>query len=328
MYASIGFDFFNNDTDAGKPKREHKGKSLLAFPKEYIVFDIETTGLSTEWDEIIEIAAIKIINGIPAEKFSSLIKPENPISDFITELTGISNDMVSDAPPVEEVLPKFLDFVGDSILVGHNVNFDVNFIYDSCIANLENELLTNNFIDTMRISRRLLPDLKHHRLKDISEALGVIYENAHRAYNDCEFTYQCLEKMRIIADENPDLILSHSQKYKNHRYVKSADISTQVVEFDETNPIFGKTVVITGTLKFMTREKAMQTIVDLGGLNGDTVTKKTDYLVIGNNDYCKTIKDGKSSKQKKAEQYILKGCDIKIIPEDMFYEMVFQKEEE
>lgn len=304
-----------------------KGKSLVEFPTNYIVFDIETTGLSNKWDEIIEISAIKIKDGIPSDDFNSLIKPENPISEFITELTGISNDMVSTAPLIKDVLPKFLDFVGNSILVGHNVNFDINFVYNACAKHLNGSLLSNDFVDTLKLSRHLLPDLDSHRLKDISEALGITYENAHRACNDCKFTYLCFEKMRKIADEKPELLQLAPRKRKARRPVKSADISTKNVEFDETNPIFGKKVVITGTLNEKTREEAMQIIADLGGINGDTVTRKTDFLVIGNNDYCKAIKDGKSTKQKKAENYILKGCNISIITEDMFYEMISQKEE-
>ena len=236
--------------------------------------------------------------------------------------------MVAFAPPIKDILPNFFDFIGDAILVGHNINFDIDFINGACIKHRIGKSLSNFYVDTLKISRRLLPSLDHHRLKDITKALEIDYENAHRAHNDCVFTYQCLEKMREIAKENPTLLLSQPAKHKVHHFIKSADIATQNVEFDETNPVYGKTIIITGTLKLMSREEAMQTIADLGGLNGDTVTKKTDYLVIGNNDYCKTIKDGKSSKQKKAEQYILKGCDIKIIPEDMFYEMISQKEEE
>ena len=312
-----------NDAIFMKPK----GKSLLEFPTSYIVFDIETTGLSSNWDEIIEISAIKIVNGEQYAEFNTLVKPKEAISDFISELTGITNDMVIDAPLIENVLPEFYDFVGDAILVGHNINFDIDFINCAGLKHNIGKILSNFYVDTLKISKRLLPGLDHHRLKDITNALGIDYQNAHRAHNDCVFTYQCLEKMREIDKENPELLTLEPPKHKARHFVKSADISTQNTEFDEDSPIYGKVVIITGALKLMTRAEAMQVIVDLGGINGDTVTKKTDYLVIGNNDYCNSIKDGKSTKQKKAEQYILKGCDIKIIPEDMFYEMITKKEE-
>ena len=114
--------------------RDKKGQSLLLFPNEYIVFDIETTGLDASYDEIIEIGALKIKNNEIVDKFTSLIKPKYPIDEFITELTGITNEMVKDAPLINEVLPRFIDFIGDEILVGHNINFDINFVYDNLFA--------------------------------------------------------------------------------------------------------------------------------------------------------------------------------------------------
>lgn len=113
--------------------RELKGKSLIEIPNKYIAFDIETTGLDPMYDEIIEIGAIKIEDGKEIETFSTLIKPEYEIDEFITELTGITNEMVMDAPKINEVLPKFMDFIKDSIILGYNVNFDINFIYDNLI---------------------------------------------------------------------------------------------------------------------------------------------------------------------------------------------------
>ena len=94
--------------------------------------------------------------------------------------------------------------------------------------------------------------------------------------------------------------------------------------FDTTHPLYGKVCVFTGKLELMSREQAAQLVVNLGGTCGNGVTKKTNYLILGNNDYCSTIKDGKSSKQKKAEQLILSGQDLQIIPEDVFYELVLE----
>ena len=111
--------------------REQKGKSLIDIPNNYVVFDIETTGLDPEFDEIIEIGAVKIKDGIKIDTFNSLIKPEYEIDEFITELTGITNEMVENAPSIDEVLPKFMDFIKDYIIIGHNVNFDINFFYDN-----------------------------------------------------------------------------------------------------------------------------------------------------------------------------------------------------
>ena len=106
--------------------------------------------------------------------------------------------------------------------------------------------------------------------------------------------------------------------------VSLSEIYTRT-EFDETHPLYGKLCVFTGTLEKMQRKDAMQIVVDLGGQVGNSVTKKTNFLILGNNDYCPLIKDGKSSKQKKAETLKLAGNDIEIISEDVFYDMISEE---
>ena len=104
-------------------------KNLSKFPSDYTVIDIETTGLSSKYNEIIELSAIKIRNNKIADKFSTLVKPNCMISPFITNLTGITNDMVKNAPNVKEAILKYIDFISDDIVIGHNVNFDIGFIF-------------------------------------------------------------------------------------------------------------------------------------------------------------------------------------------------------
>jgi DNA polymerase-3 subunit epsilon len=114
--------------------REGKGKSLLEAFDTYVAVDIETTGLDPSWDEIIEIGAIRVINGTAAKEYQSLVRPSNPIDTFITELTGITNEMLVNAPEITTVLPGFLEFGGNLPIIAHNANFDINFIYDACIS--------------------------------------------------------------------------------------------------------------------------------------------------------------------------------------------------
>lgn len=173
-----------------------KGKSLIRFPESYVVIDIETTGLSPLCDEIIEISAIKVENNSIIETFSFLIKPKcNSLSYFITKLTGITNKMLASAPSISEILPQFSEFIGDSILIGHNVNFDINFLYDEFQKILKTKL-NNDFVDTMQIARRLYPELAHHKLKDVAEKHGVCTKGAHRGLKDCEITQAVFVKMR------------------------------------------------------------------------------------------------------------------------------------
>lgn len=304
-------------------QREHKGKSLLSFPSDYVVIDIETTGLDPKFDEIIELSAIRYVNNVKESQFSSLIKPKEPISNFISDLTGITNDMVSDADSIETVLPRYLSFIGDSSLVGHNIHFDINFIYD-CSMDILNKPFSNDFSDILRLSRRLMPNSKNHKLSTLAKELCIDTNGMHRALMDCEIAnsiYQHCKDVAVSLYGSVDSFVDHV-KDTSSGAIKVKDITTSNTHFDESNPIYGKVFVFTGVLEKMVRRDAMQIVVDYGGINGNSVTKETNYLVLGNNDYCKSIKDGKSTKHKKAESYKLSGQDIEIIPENVFYDMI------
>jgi DNA polymerase-3 subunit epsilon len=302
-------------------EREFKGNSILECLSDYVVIDLETTGLDPKFDEIIECAAVKVENGIITADFQSLIKPSFPIDGFITELTGITNEMLEVAPSIHSILPKFIEFIGDNVVVAHNANFDINFLYDACREVLPNNAFSNNFIDTMRFSRRLFKTERHHRLIDLVERFGIATEVEHRALSDVMKTKDCYEYIKKhIADNNIDLMQIIASP--SHSGVKAGDIKTTNTKFDESTAIYENVFVFTGALQKMLRKDAMQLVVDLGGLCGDGVTAKTNYLVLGNNDYCSSIKDGKSSKQKKAEKYKADGLDIDIISENVFYEMI------
>lgn len=317
--------------------RVYKGNSLLVFPDEYCVIDLETTGYSPIWDNIIEIGAIKYVGGTETGRFQTLVKPPVGddglyVSDIISELTGITNDMLTDAPSIAEVLADFSDFLGDSLILGYSVAFDVNFLYDRYVDYLGRPL-TNDYVDIMRIARRLFPDLSHHRLKDIVEVYGLENKNAHRAVSDCEATQLCYERMRgdVISqygDENRFFYYCESARRKSRRHnakyqkLNAADFRGDESKFNPDCELYGQHCVITGALERYTRAEAFQVIADIGGIVDNGVTKKTNFLILGNNDYCQSIKGGKSTKQKKAEEYMLKGQDIRIIPEAVFYDMI------
>lgn len=307
-----------------KTSRPYKGASIIDFPDDYVVLDLETTGLSPEWNSIIEIGAIRAESGMIVDTYQQLVNPGFEIDNFIQSLTGITNEMLSDQPSISAVLPQFEKFIKNYFVVGHNVNFDVNFLYDNYEYCL-NKPFTNGFIDTMRLSRKVLPNLSHYRLIDVVEELGIDGSEFHRALSDCEYTYKCYETMKAIIECDFGGYDKFKSLFKNNYYEKSIDLtklSPQCESFDETHPLYGKVCVFTGILEQFTREQAAQIVVNLGGQCGNTVTKKTNFLILGNNDYCSAIKDGKSTKQKKAEAYKLKGQDIEIIPESVFYEMI------
>lgn len=398
--------------------RDQKGRNLLDFPDSYTVIDVETTGLDPRRDSLIEVAALKIRDNEIASSYSSLINPGFPISSFTSEFTGITSEQLTSASKPPDVLRELYDFIGDDVLVGHNVNFDINFLYDNFEKYL-GEVCSNNFIDTLRLSKKYYKNLQSYKLDSLAKDLGIKVTTHHRSLADCETAFQLYCKLEVVSqnltDSESELLESLSfdhtnpfymkriavkgipqqysytfmkavsekcnaelsdtfyrncdyiifsrytyQRYKKGEYSEkfikadrlknagtlavlseeewckmlnlpimsrasgssSKDISTEKTDFDETHPLFGKLCVFTGTLDKMQRKDAMQIVVDYGGQIGNSVTKKTNYLILGNNDYCPLIKDGKSTKQKKAEALKLAGNDIEIISEDVFYDMI------
>jgi DNA polymerase-3 subunit alpha (Gram-positive type) len=149
---------------------------------EFIALDIETTGLSPEKDKITEIGAVKIKKGEVVEEFSTLVNPQVPIPDFIVNLTGITNDMVKDAPVIDTALRDFLDFAGALPIIAHNASFDMGFIrYNARIIGRQ---VNNAVIDTLQLSRCMFPQLSKHKLNVVAKHLGVKLKNHHRAVDD------------------------------------------------------------------------------------------------------------------------------------------------
>lgn len=170
-----------------------KARSLFAFPENYVVVDIETTGLNPGAAQIIEISALKVENHQVMDTFSALVRPSRSVSAFITNLTGITNAMVAKAPPVEAVLPEFLEFLGDAIILGQNIRFDIRFL-DHDLQRHFGMALMNDYMDLLRITRRLLPDLPNRRLQTVARRYGISTEGAHRGLRDCEMTLACYQR--------------------------------------------------------------------------------------------------------------------------------------
>ena len=167
----------------------------------YIVFDIETTGFSAIKDKIIEIGAVKVKDGAIVEKFSTFVNPKRPIPFEITQLTSITDEMVLDAPDIESVLPEFLEFVGDGVLVAHNAGFDVGFIEQNCrYQEIEPDFVS---VDTVALARVLLPTLSKYKLNIVAKALGISLENHHRAVDDAGATAEIFVKfVEMLKDRN------------------------------------------------------------------------------------------------------------------------------
>ena len=167
-----------------------KGQSI---DTEYCVFDLETTGLSYRTEKITEIGAIKIKNGEIVDTFETFVNPEKPIPYEVVKVTNITDDMVKDAPTIEEILPKFLDFIGDSVLVAHNADFDIGFTKFN--AEKLGYKLENTYIDTLRLAREMFPDYKKYKLGIIADNLGIKVDVAHRALDDVKTLVQVFNVM-------------------------------------------------------------------------------------------------------------------------------------
>lgn len=173
-----------------------QGKKIREKVDDYVVFDLETTGISNKTDAIIEISAVKIRAGKQIGEFSSLVNPLRPIPMAASRVNGITDDMVKDSPLIQDVLTEFIDFIADDVLIGHNIySFDLKFIYRD-LREFFGKIIDNDFIDTLPLSREKLKDIPHHKLTDLAEYYGISSEGAHRALNDCVMNYKVYECLK------------------------------------------------------------------------------------------------------------------------------------
>ena len=187
--------------------------------RNYVCVDLETTGVNVKWNKIIEIGAVKVINGQVVDKFSTLINPGTAISPYITTLTGISDSMVENAPKIEQVLPKFVEFMGENTLLGHNLMFDFGFLKQNA-ANLKISFEKKG-VDTLKISRKVLSQLESRKLDYLCEYFGIADENHHRALNDAEVTVKLYELLfEKYCEEFPELFEARELQYKVKKMVQ------------------------------------------------------------------------------------------------------------
>lgn len=323
----------------------NKGKSLLTILDEFTVIDIETTGFHSTFDEIIEIGAIKYRYNNVIDTFNSYVALENkklyskndnyPLNAH----SNITVGMLRNAPEIKEVLVDFFNFIEEDVLIAHNANFDINFIYDKADKYLNIDF-SNDFIDTLRLVRRLFPDLPNHKLSTLCEELNLCKPN-HRSLADC---YAALELYNLCknkcAEENIYLAKYNKGKNKNkktniisNRYKESiAQINkimdSKIFADDKDCCLKNKNVVFTGALENLIRKDATQLVINLGGSVSDNINKSTNYLVMGMQDYSKFADGKESSKTKKAKKLIEAGQDLQIIDENEFIKITSLKLQE
>ena len=194
------------------------GNQDMTFDQEFVAFDLETTGLYAQHDRIIEIGAVVLKNGREIERFQTFVDPERPLEKKIIELTGITDEMLRDAPKIEEVLPKFLEFVGGRVVVAHNSKFDTGFIRAECQRLGYEYNLTD--ADTLSLSQQLMPQLNKYKLDVVAKALSLPNFNHHRAADDANICGLIMTKLMLMLEEqgihnlqavNPELMKQRSK---------------------------------------------------------------------------------------------------------------------
>ena len=210
----------------------------------YVVFDIETTGFSPVKNRIIEIGAVKVVEGKIVDRFSTFVNPRVPIPFRIEQLTSINDEMVMDAPGIEEVLPEFLKFCEGTIFVAHNANFDMSFIMENA-AQLNIELHPT-YVDTVGIARVLLPHQAKHTLDAVAKTMGVSLENHHRAVDDAEATAEIFVKFIPLLEQRN----CHTLADVNHLGDSSPDIVKRLCFNSIVRILFEIVLPISVTLHF------------------------------------------------------------------------------
>ena len=180
---SVSFDDYN---DEPKEKSLYKKTKTKKMVNDYVVFDLETTGLDYHTNKIIEIGALKYANNELIDKYNILINPQEHISSRITKITGIDDEMVKDCKTIDEVLPDFIQWIENYTLIAHNGSFDLGFI-EAKIKELELEMINNKNIDTLYLSRNYITGTENYKLETLKEHFNLDY-NSHRALEDCYVT--------------------------------------------------------------------------------------------------------------------------------------------
>ena len=177
----------------------------------YVVLDLETTGLSARYNEIIEFGAVRVEKGMEVGHIDILVKPKVPVSEKISKITNITNDLLKDKPTIEEAMPKILDFCKDAILVTHNADFDISFLQEA-LVNMGREKLPNPVIDTLSLSRYLFPDARNHTLGSLCHNMDVTYdeESAHRADYDAHVLNEVWQPLLAMLTKD-NLSMKHKE---------------------------------------------------------------------------------------------------------------------
>lgn len=278
---------------------------------DYVVLDTETTGLSPEKDQMVEIGIITVKNGEITNEYTSLIKPTIPISSEATAINGISESDLRDAPQLEDVIPDVVSRIKNQIVVGHNVTFDLAFV--SRAISDHTEIASISYIDTVKVARNCIPG-KSYRLQSLANRLCLDTGNAHRALDDAKtannLLQYCIRKMTTDEKE-----FTHQERER-----KKSQKAAIAKEF-AWSPIFDKNFAFTGDF-FLDRDYLEGLLKDVGANLREKVNTKTVYLVVG--DISHLPEWAVARKLGKANELIAEGQNITKLTESEYIALIEQ----
>ncbi|RVU70145.1 MULTISPECIES: exonuclease domain-containing protein [Lactobacillus] len=295
-------------------KLRHKGQEKPEFLTDYTLIDIETTGLSPYRDRVTELGGIKVRNGEIVDEYSHLVAYDksNKVPAFITKLNGITEEKIlNEGIPVDEASHDFREFIGDDVIIGYNVNFDLNFVYDLAKKYHLPEL-NNDYVDVLRLARAYYPRERHNRLIDCMQRAGIAQVEQHRGLDDSIDTKKVYDDFR--QHFTPELLAKAQSKVKN------LDLTAEKLnpwELSFYNPISNKQIVLSGNLH-LDQTDAAKMIQNMGGKVADRVSAETNYLVMGDHDFFRRD----NADLELARQLIKQGAKISRLSETFFLNML------
>lgn len=295
-------------------KLRQKGQEKPEFLDDYTMLDIETTGLSPYRNRITELGAIKVRNGKVVDEYTNLVKfpDSNKVPAFITKLNGINEQLINEQGiPVERAAQEFRDFIGNDIIIGYNVNFDLNFIYD-LMKKYNLPTLDNDYVDVLRLARVFYPCERHNRLIDVMQRAGIAQVEQHRGLDDSLDTKKVYDDFR--DNFTPELLGKAKSKIKNFDLT---DDSLDLYQIGYRNPVRDKKIVLTGNLK-LNQDDAQKMIANMNGEVQNEPQFNTNYLIMGDHDFFR--KDNNELNQ--ARELIKNGAKIKRLSESFFLGML------
>ena len=295
-------------------KLRQKGQEIPDFLSNYTMLDIETTGLNPYRDRITELGAVKVRNGQIVDQYTNLIKftTNNKGPGFITKLNGITEEkIVNEGIPAEQAIKEFREFIDDDIIIGYNVNFDLNFLYDLS-QKYKLPILNNDYVDVLRLARAYYPRERHNRLIDCMQRAGIAQVEEHHGLADSLDTIKVYND--FSAHFTDDLLEATRNKIKN------VDLTSDDVDYIDLgfrNPVQNKNIVLSGHIH-MDEQDADKMIGNMGGKAEDKVNPMTNYLIMGDYDFFRKDNEDLNT----ARDLIKDGAKIKRLSESFFLGML------